>query len=125
MKQSQQRLALSQLRANCFLLNLFCNTPNFYRNKHARSAHWVNSTKASGFQKLMCHDNLLSNGAMPEEGISHLEFNNIYSVICLGCNAHMLLHVISWSWCCIVTSEQMAHHTLGKWQLLTLKHVHV
>lgn len=49
------------LGANCILLNLFCNTPYFYRNKHVRSARWVNSIKASGFRKLMCHDNQLSN----------------------------------------------------------------
>lgn len=28
---------------------------------------------------------------MLEEGISHLDFNNIYSVICLGCNVHLFL----------------------------------
>lgn len=48
---------LTKLSSEQIALFKICKTLHFYRNKHVYSAHWVNSTAASGFRKLMCHDN--------------------------------------------------------------------
>lgn len=113
---------LFHLKGNCILLNLFCSTPHFYRNKQRKLCTLGELNKGFRVVKINVPWQLVKQRQRKEFHTLNLI---IYSVICLGCNVHMFLRVISLSGCYIVTSEQIEASHTGTGQLSVSKHIYL